>query len=247
MNETSIRTVGLTKCFNDFNAVKNLTIDINAGEIFAFLGPNGAGKTTTIKLLAGLLKQTKGEIFICGKNPMLAKKMIGLLPDTPFIYPKLTGIEFLRFVGDIYGVSISDQSKRIPELLAMFDLTKFSNELVESYSQGMRQKLVLASILLHQPKVLLLDEPLIWLDPKTAKMVKDMFIELARRGVTIFMCTHILEIAEKLADRIGIINKGELIMVSGKEDLRKQANGRLEEIYLQLTGGTEYAEVLKFL
>lgn len=237
MTETTIKTVGLTKSFNFFTALKKLDLEIHAGEIFAFLGPNGAGKTTTVKLLAGLLRQTSGEAYICGhsveKTPMLTKKLIGLLPDTPFIYPKLTGIEFLRLVSDIYGVPAEEQKKRIPELLEMFDLIAFSGEIVESYSHGMRQKLVLASILLHKPRVLLLDEPLVGLDPKTARLVKDMFVELAKRGVTIFMCTHILEIAEKLADRIGIINRGELILLSDKTGLREKAAGKLEDIYLE--------------
>jgi ABC-2 type transport system ATP-binding protein len=251
MDNPAIRTAGLTKCFNNTAAVKELSLEIGRGEIFAFLGPNGAGKTTTIKLLAGLLKQTSGEVFICGHSvaadPVLTKRMIGLMPDRPFIYPKLTGFEFLRFIGDIYGVDARTQSRRIPELLTMFELSGSGHELIESYSLGMRQKLVFASILLHQPRVLLLDEPLIGLDPKTTKLVKDIFMELKKRNVTIFLSTHIIDVAEKLADRIGIINKGELIVLDDTEHLRARAKEKLEDVYLELTGGTEYAEMLKYL
>ena len=250
-NNLAIKTLNLNKQFGNFYAVKNINIEINFGEIFSLLGPNGAGKTTTIKLLTGLLQPTAGEIFICGyniqKEPNKSKKLIGLLPDNAFVYPKLTGIEYLRFVGDVYNVDISKQKKRIPELLSMFDLTSHANELVEVYSQGMRQKLLIASILLHEPKILFLDEPFYGLDPKMAKLVKDIFVELSKRGTTIFMCTHILEIAEKLAHRIGIINKGELIAVEDKNCLREKMKGTLEDIYLELTGGVQYAELIKYL
>ncbi|OGS20648.1 MAG: ABC transporter [Elusimicrobia bacterium RIFOXYA2_FULL_40_6] len=252
-NNLSIKTVNLKKTFNNLTAVKNINLEINPGEIFAFLGPNGAGKTTTVKLLCGLLKPTSGEIYVCGqkaeKNSIEIKKLIGLVPDHPFIYPKLKGVEFLQLIGDVYNVSLNEQKDRIPELLKTFGLEEASLDLIETYSLGMRQKLVICSVLLHKPKILILDEPLVGLDPKSARLVKDIFHGLAQRGTTVFMCTHILEIAEKLATKIGIIHKGELIALGTKEEIcAKTTNtGTLEDIYLELTGGFEYSEVLKFL
>lgn len=253
MKEITIRTVNLTKCFDNQKAVDNLNLEITAGEIFAFIGPNGAGKTTTVKLLAGLLKPTSGSAYICGydvqKEHIKAKRTIGLLPDRPFVYTKLTGIEFLQVIGDIYGISKNEQKNRIPELVTMFNMDEFVNELVESYSHGMQQKLVLASILLRQPKVLILDEPLVGLDPKAARLVKDIFVELSNRGVTIFMCTHILELAEKLSHRIGIIDNGRLIALGTRKELieKLKATATLEDIYLKLTGSLEYSELLRYL
>ncbi|OIO75123.1 MAG: hypothetical protein AUJ85_04060 [Elusimicrobia bacterium CG1_02_37_114] len=240
-----IRIVNLTKCFGKHKALDNLNLEIPAGEIFAFIGPNGAGKTTTVKLLSGLLKPTSGSVSICGydvqKEHIKVKKIIGLLPDRPFIYSKLTGIEFLQIIGDIYGIPGNEQKSRIPELITMFGMDEFINELIESYSHGMRQRLILASILLRQPKVLILDEPLVGLDPKMARLVKDMFIELSNRGITIFMCTHILELAEKLSHRIGIIDNGRLIALGSKEELIEKLKGTasLEDIYLKLTNASQ--------
>jgi ABC-2 type transport system ATP-binding protein len=243
----------LSKNFGALEAVKNLNLEIDEGEMFAFLGPNGAGKTTTVKLLCGVLKPASGSVHICGidasENPVEAKMQIGVVPDHPFIYPKLTGEEFLHLVGGLYGVGNGTRGKKISDMLEMFDLKHAADDLIETYSLGMRQKIIIASMLIHDPKVVILDEPLVGLDPKSARLVKDIFIELCRRGSTIFMCTHILEIAEKLADRIGIIDKGTLIAAGTKEHLRShvQTGETLEEIYLQLTGGFEYAELLKYL
>lgn len=243
----------LTKRFGALEAVKNLNIEIEEGEMFAFLGPNGAGKTTTVKLLSGVLKPDYGSILVCGidtsEDPVGAKKQIGIVPDHPFIYPKLTGEEFLHLVGALYGVGEKERQKKTQDMLNMFDLAEAAGDLIETYSLGMRQKIVIASMLIHDPKVLILDEPLVGLDPKSARLVKDIFLELCRRSCTIFMCTHILEIAEKLADRIGIIDKGSLVAVGTKEHLRQHVKfgETLEEIYLQLTGGLEYAELLKYL
>ncbi len=246
---------GLTKRFGDLTAVDGLDLVVPPGEIFGFLGPNGAGKTTTVKLITGLLKPDAGFVRVAGfdtaAQTLEAKRCVGLVPDEPFVYPKLTGAEYLRFIGELYGVPLSDQRRRIPELLAMFELSRWGGELLESYSHGMRQKLVIAGILLHEPKVLVLDEPMVGLDPKSGRMVKEIFQTLARRGTAILMCTHILEIAEKLCGRVGIMISGRLTAVGSIEELRGRAQeeaGRgLEDLFLSLTGGHEYASLLKHL
>jgi ABC-2 type transport system ATP-binding protein len=253
MNIPAIEVQGLTKTFGALTAVNGLNLSIPPGEIFAFLGPNGAGKTTTVKLMGGVLRPTSGSVTIAGfdvaKEPMQAKQVCGFVAEQPFIYPQLTGFEFMRFVGDLYKVPAEEQEKKIPELLSMFELSEWSGSLIESYSHGMKQKLVLASTLLHKPQVLFLDEPLVGLDPKSARLVKDIFQELAHRGVAIFMCTHVLEIAERLAHRVGIINKGTLIALETVEDMKKKvrSGNNLEDVFLELTGGTEYADLLRYL
>jgi ABC-2 type transport system ATP-binding protein len=253
MNTIMIETSRLTKRFGGVTAVDDLTLQIPAGEIFAFLGPNGAGKTTTVKLLTGLLRPSEGTARIAGfdiqRDPLKAKQAFGLVADQPFVYAHLTGFEFMRLVGDLYAVPVPEQEGKIPELLEMFELAAWAGELVESYSHGMKQKLVLASVLLHRPQVLFLDEPLVGLDPKSARLVKDIFMTLAQRGITIFMCTHVLEIAERLAHRVGIIQQGRLITLATVAELkdRAQNRGNLEDVFLQLTGGTEYTELLKYL
>jgi ABC-2 type transport system ATP-binding protein len=248
----AVSTAGLTKRFGNLTAVDALSITIGYGEIFAFLGPNGAGKTTSVKLLTGLLRPDAGTALVAGfdiaREPRKAKARIGLVTDQPFVYPHLTGFEFMRLAGDLYGVPGDEQRRKIPELLAMFELEQWAGDPVEAYSHGMKQKLVLASVLLHRPSVLFLDEPLVGLDPKSARLVKDIFARLAKRGTAIFMCTHVLEIAEKLAHRVGIIHHGKIIAEATVDQLRSQAAHRnLEEVFLELTGGTEYAELLKYL
>jgi len=244
---------GLTKKFGGLTAVDNLSLEVARGEIFAFLGPNGAGKTTTVKLMAGLLIPSSGTACINGyditKEPLKAKQSLGYVSDQPFVYPQLTGFEFMRFVGDIYSVEPGYQAGKIPELLEMFELSKWADETLETYSHGMRQKLVLASVLLHRPSVLFLDEPLVGLDPKSARLVKEVFAELSGRGVAIFMCTHVLEIAEKLATRAAIIHKGKLIALENIETLKHKikSGGNLEDVFLEITGGTQYLELLKYL
>lgn len=249
-----IRLEGLGKSFGAYKAVDDLNLEVRPGEIFGFLGPNGAGKTTTVKMMTGLLKPSAGRVLVGGRDmaadPIAAKRAMGLVPDEPFVYPKLTGAEYLRFVGELYGVALPDMKKRVPELLEMFELTPWGGELLESYSHGMRQKLVLAGILLHDPKILVLDEPMVGLDPKSGRLVKDIFIKLAERGTAIFMCTHVLEIAEKLCHRIGIMIGGKMIACGTLEELREQSkkDGRdLESIFLSLTGGAEYSTLLKYL
>ncbi|HAZ08068.1 MAG TPA: ABC transporter [Elusimicrobia bacterium] len=249
-----IEIEGLVKRFGSYTAVAGLDLRVESGEIFGFLGPNGAGKTTTVKLITGLLKPTAGRVRVAGFDVALqtlqAKRAMGLVPDEPFVYPKLTGTEYLRFVGELYGVPLADMRKRVPELLEMFEFGSWGAELVESYSHGMRQKLVLAGILLHDPEVLVLDEPMVGLDPKSARLVKDIFLKLAGRGRTIFMCTHILGIAEKLCDRIAIMIEGKMAACGTLEELQVQAKKGgldLEEIFLSLTGGGEYAALLRYL
>ncbi|HAM39013.1 MAG: hypothetical protein A2474_02810 [Elusimicrobia bacterium RIFOXYC2_FULL_34_12] len=232
-----LKICNLTKKFKNNIAIENLNLDIKPGEIFGLLGPNGAGKTTTIKLISGLLKPTSGFVTICDydiqKNPVEAKRNIGLLPDTPFIYQKLTGREFLEFICGIYNIGYDG----IDEKLDLFDLKKNAEELIESYSHGMQQKLVLAGILIRKPKVVLLDEPLVGLDPKSARLVKNIYYELSKNGTAIFLSTHILEIAEKLCSRLAIINKGKIIALGTLDELKKQAfsESDLEDIFFKLT------------
>jgi ABC-2 type transport system ATP-binding protein len=240
-----IKTINLTKKFGSLVAVDNLNLEIPGGEIFGFLGPNGAGKTTTVKLLTGLLKPDSGKMFINGydleKDILKVKETVGLLPEHPFLYPKLTGKEYLFFLVHLYQLDLL-VNKRVLDLLEMFRLSDFSDELIETYSLGMRQKLILAGIILREPKVLLLDEPLVGLDPQTAKLVKEIFLKFAAQGKTVFLCTHILEIAEKLCHRIGIIQQGKLIALGTIEQLRRQAevDGNLEDIFFRLTEKDNY-------
>jgi ABC-2 type transport system ATP-binding protein len=242
----------LSKNFRNFQAVKDVTLQIPPGEIFGFLGPNGAGKTTTIRMMAGLMKPTSGRVFLGGKDvlrqPEEAKSILGFIPDRPYLYEKLTGQEFLEFIADLRGLEAGNsQQKRIGELLNFFDLQGWRQELVESYSHGMRQRLVIAAALLHRPKVLIVDEPMVGLDPKGTRLVKGLFRDLAHKGVSIFMSTHTLELAEEVCQRIGIINEGKVIALGNMQELREKAkttDARLESLFLKLTGGEEAGELL---
>jgi len=232
----------LTKKYVDFPAVDNLNLSIQKGEIFGFIGPNGAGKTTTIKMMGGILEPTSGNVMIAGINmkdhPEKAKSKIGFIPDRPYLYEKLTGMEFLQFVADLYGVDSDIFSKKAGQHLKMFSLLDWSNELIESYSHGMKQRLIMAAALLHDPEVIIVDEPMVGLDPVAIMMVKDLFRNLAKQGVTVFMSTHTLKIAEDICDRIGIIHKGHLIATGTTEDLQREAqvtDADLEQVFLNLT------------
>jgi ABC-2 type transport system ATP-binding protein len=252
MQIPAIEATGLKKNYGGFSALSGIDLSIKQGEIFAFLGPNGAGKTTTVKLFTGLVRPSAGVAKVMGidvhKDPLAARPLIGLVPDRPFVYQHLTGFEYMRFVGDVWKIPVQEQRARIPQLLEMFELGERTDTLIEAYSHGMKQKLVLASVLLHKPKVLFVDEPLVGLDPKSGRLVKDIFTELAHRGSTIFMCTHVLEIAEKLAHRVAIIDKGSLIAVDTVAGLKANAAGSgLEDIFLSLTGGADYASLIKNL
>ena len=249
-----IETINLTKRFGNLVAVNNLNIRVNSGEIYGFLGPNGAGKTTTIRMITGLIKPTKGTALIEGvdlsENPIKAKSLIGLIPDTPAVYKKLTGREFLYFVADIYDIDRKTAKRKMEEIFNMFSLTDKADELIETYSHGMQQKIVIAAALIHDPPVFILDEPTVGLDPKSAKLVKDLLRALAKKGKTIFMSTHILEIAEKMCDRVGIIKEGNLIAEGTISELKKMAkdeSANLEDLFLELTGGEDTKDLIKFL
>ncbi len=236
----------LTKLYRGFKAVDNLNLQIKKGVVFGFLGPNGAGKTTTIKMMAGVLKPTAGQVLIDGidiaKDPSEAKRRMGFVPDQPFVYEKLTGREFLQFIAGLYGLNHSESfNGNISELLALFELSHWSDELVESFSHGMKQRLIMCAALLHDPKVIVVDEPMVGLDPKGARLVKDIFRKQAQKGRTIFMSTHSLEVAQEVCEEIAIIQAGKIIATGTAEDLKRQAgvDGNLEDIFLKLTeGGT---------
>jgi ABC-2 type transport system ATP-binding protein len=244
----------LTKRYGSFTAVDAIDLHVPKGELFGFLGPNGAGKTTTLRMIAGILRPTAGRVRIGGvdvtADPMKAKSILGYIPDRPFIYDKLTGAEFLRFVGGLYSQNEKDIEHRSRELLALFDLENWRDELVESYSHGMRQKLIISSAFVHKPDVLVVDEPMVGLDPKAARILKDLFREYVRRGHTIMMSTHTLEVAETMCDRIGIIQGGRIRALGTMDDLRAASvDGKagLEDIFLRLTGenaAREFVDVL---
>jgi ABC-2 type transport system ATP-binding protein len=249
-----IETRNLCKSYGDKVAVNNVTFDVSGGEVFGFLGPNGAGKTTTIKMIVGLLLPTSGTVRVGGfdvrTQPLPAKAASGYVPDTPNLYAKLTGRELLRFVADLYNLDRKMAAQRAEELLHLLDLTAAADDTVDSYSHGMKQKASLAAALMHDPKVLVLDEPTVGLDPKSARLIKDLLRQMADRGAAVFLSTHILEIAERMCDRIGIINQGQLVAVGTMEELRslgKAGETSLEDIFLGLTGGAEEAEIAEIL
>lgn len=232
----------LTKRYSKTLAVDEISLSIPRGEIFGFIGPNGAGKTTTIRMMGGILQPTSGTIIIDGINmaehPVEAKKMIGFIPDRPYLYEKLTGMEFLRFSSDIYGVPEDYFLEKSQTLLKLFNLHSWADELIEAYSHGMKQRLIIASALLHEPKVIIVDEPMVGLDPAAIKLVKDILKAQSQIGTTIFMSTHTLAIAEDVCNRIGIIHKGAIIAQGTAKDLKLAAKAQeadLEEAFLKLT------------
>ncbi|TYQ16463.1 UNVERIFIED_CONTAM: ABC-2 type transport system ATP-binding protein [Acetivibrio alkalicellulosi] len=221
-------------------AVDGMTFDVKPGEIFGFLGPNGAGKTTTIKMIIGLLNPDSGSIKIKGFDNSIdtieAKKRIGYVPDNPDVYDKLTGMEYLNFMADVYGVSLEKRQERIEYFLKMFSLEEAATDIIKSYSHGMKQKIVLTGALIHEPDLWILDEPLVGLDPKSAHLLKDLMRKHCEKGNSVFFSTHVLEVAEKLCDRIGIVNKGKLIAIGTLEELKKgDTADSLENIFLELT------------
>lgn len=243
-----IKIVNLTKVYRGLKAVDDLSLDIKQGTIFGFLGPNGAGKTTTIKMLAGVLQPTHGRIIINGMDislqPSEVKRSVGFIPDRPFVYEKLSGQEFLGFMAGLYNLDHgSSMDERISELLELFELNHWADELIESYSHGMKQRLIMCAALLHRPKVIIVDEPMVGLDPKGARLVKDIFRRQAEKGTTIFMSTHSLEVAEEVCKKIAIIQAGKIIAIGTAEDLKRQAGvgGGLENIFLKLTEGKKIA------
>lgn len=232
----------LTKKFGEIVAVNRLNISVSKGEIFGFIGPNGAGKTTTLRMMGGVLVPTEGYVFIDGINmaiePEKAKEKIGFIPDRPFLYEKLTGMEFLRFTADLYGMEDGRFRGKSEEVLKKFSLYDWADELIESYSHGMKQRLIISAAILHDPKVMIIDEPMVGLDPSGIRMVKKLFRDLSKNGTTIFMSTHSLGVAEDVCERIGIIHKGALIATGTIEELRRIAQvqeGDLEKVFLILT------------
>ncbi len=239
--EITVRIENLTKSFGRQVAVRDLSLHLYRGEVFAFLGPNGAGKTTTLKATAGLLRPDTGTVTICGclmqREARQAKQHLAFVPDVPFVYEKLTGREFIRFTREMYGVPEAAAESRLAELARRLAMDGFLDQLCETYSHGMKQKVALAAALIHQPRVLIVDEPMVGLDPRTARVTRDIFRDLARAGGTVFMSTHTLDVAEQLADRIGIIHHGRLTALGTLAELRTQAqvDGRLEDVFLRLT------------
>ena len=249
-----IQLHALTKRYGRFTAVDAIDLQVPRGQLFGFLGPNGAGKTTTLRMIAGILRATSGTVRIGGvdlaADPIAAKSKLGFIPDRPFIYEKLTGAEFLRFVAGLYDQSGPQVERRARELLALFDLEQWRDELVESYSHGMRQKLIISSAFVHRPEVIVVDEPMVGLDPKAARILKDLFREYTSRGNTIMMSTHTLEVAETMCDRVGIIQKGKIVAAGTVAELRRDGgeNARgLEEIFLRLTGDNAARELVEVL
>ena len=237
-----IELSNITKRYGTLAAVDSLNLEVPRGEVFGFLGPNGAGKTTTIRMMMGILKPTSGRVFLGGhdveQEPERAKALAGFIPDRPFIYEKLTGHEFLQFVGRLHHVEPERLQRRGAELLEHLELTRWQDELVESYSHGMKQRLVVCGALIHEPTILVVDEPMVGMDPKGSRTLKDLFRSLAERGTTVFLSTHSISVAEEVCHRIGIIQRGRLIACGTMMDLHAQAknkNGNLESVFLELT------------
>jgi ABC-2 type transport system ATP-binding protein len=240
----------LVKSFGSFKAVDGVSLRVPSGEIHGFLGPNGAGKTTTIKMMAGLLKPTAGEVRIGGfdmaREPEEAKRTLGFIPDRPFIYDKLTADEFLRFHAALFGVNGDVAAVRVTEMLETFELTGWRDELVESFSHGMRQRLVMCAAFLHRPRAVLVDEPMVGLDPRGARLIKEIFRAMSRKGVAVLMSTHTLEVAQEMCDRISIILKGRIIAEGTVDELRRLAGApdeHLTPVFLRLTGGSGLQEI----
>jgi ABC-2 type transport system ATP-binding protein len=249
-----IRLEKLTKSFGRFTAVDGLDLHVRKGEVFGFLGPNGAGKTTTFKMVCGLMQPTSGSITIDGKDalaePLRARRITGYIPDRPYLYDKLTADEFLTFIGGIYEIEAAERARRAGELLDFFDLLNFRGELIEGFSHGMKQRLTLASALLPRPPLLVVDEPMVGLDPSGARLIKEVFRRKADQGETVFLSTHTLEVAEEVCDRIAIIHKGRVVALGTMEELRetsRDGEANLESIFLSLTGGEEMQEVIQVL
>jgi ABC-2 type transport system ATP-binding protein len=237
----------LIKRYGKFTAVDGVTLDVQPGEIHGFLGPNGAGKTTTIRMIAGLLKPTAGRILVNGHDlaaePERAKASLGFIPDRPFIYEKLTAGEFLRFHAGLYGLDETLVADRVREMLELFELGRWEGELVESFSHGMKQRLVMGAAFMHRPRAVLVDEPMVGLDPRGARLIKDVFSRMSDRGVAILMSTHTLEVAQEMCDRISIILKGKIIARGTVDELRGNTDEHLTEVFLRLTGGSALQEL----
>ncbi len=253
----SLRAVELrevTKRYNEIVAVNNISLSIDKGEIFALLGPNGSGKSTTLKMLLGLVEPTAGSINVLGldvkKDPVGVKKQVGYVPESPDVYEFLTGIEYLDFIGDIYSMPVAEKQQRIIEYLKALELKGREGDMMNSYSDGMKKKISLISAFLHKPKLLILDEPLNALDPRSARIIKDFLYELKAQGVTTILSTHVLEIAEAVCDRIAIMYQGNILALGNMNELRQRASlpgSGLEDIFLKLTGTGDLKAVVEEL
>ncbi len=249
-----IRLEGLTKRYGDFTAVDGIDLHVPAGAIFGLLGPNGAGKTSTLRMISGILQPDAGRVFLGGHDvvaaPERAKALLGFIPDRPFVYEKLTGVELLRFVAGLHGQEGPRVEARIAELLAFWDLQPWADQLVESYSHGMRQKLIIASALVHRPRILVIDEPMVGLDPRSARLLKDLLVAFADGGGTVLVSTHTLEFAEALCGGMAVIDRGRIVARGSMAELRREARadeGGLEPIFLRLTGGSAERELARVL
>ena len=249
-----IRLEGITKHYGSFVAVDHITLEVPRGVLYGCLGPNGAGKTTLLRMIAGILKPTDGRVLIgdddVQANPIGAKMRLGFIPDRPFVYDKLTGAEFLRFVAGLYGQEGDGVERRIAELLEVFELSSWKDELIEAYSHGMRQKLIISSALIHRPQCIVVDEPMVGLDPKGARLLKDIFRQFVDRGGTVLMSTHTLEVAEAMCDQIGILQHGKIVAHGTMAEIRRQhaaGDASLEELFLKLTGGHAVRELVEVL
>ena len=244
----------LSKSYGDVKAVRGVSLKLRKGEIVGLLGPNGSGKSTTMKMILGILKPDSGQVFIEGgrmdESPAATKKMLGYVPETPQVYEFLTGIEYIDFVSEMYGVPPAERKERISQFLQGLQLEGHENEMISGYSQGMKQKVAIISALVHKPKILVLDEALNGLDPRSARLVKDLLRELAGEGVTILFSTHVLEIAQALCDRVAIMYQGSIVSNGTMSELRQSAGlpgSTLEEVFLKMTGTDDIAEVVKEL
>ena len=245
-----IAVYDLVKQYGTFTAVDGITLEVKPGEIHGFLGPNGAGKTTTLRMISGLLRPSSGRVVVNGhdlaREPEAAKASLGFIPDRPFIYEKLTAAEFLRFHGGLYGLDGSGVMDRVHEMLDLFELRKWENELVESFSHGMKQRLVMSAAFLHRPRAVAVDEPMVGLDPRGARLIKDVFRRMSERGVAILMSTHTLEVAQEMSHRISIILKGRIIAQGTVDEVRKlgdTGDDQLTSVFLKLTGGSGLQEI----
>ena len=253
-SKLAVKLETISKSFGTVQAVKNLDLQINAGTVFGFLGPNGSGKSTTMKMIMGLLKADSGTLNVYGidvsNNPWDVKKIVGYVPESPRLYDFLTGLEYLDFIADVYGLDAATKKTRINEFLAAFDLENRENEMISGYSHGMQQKIAIIAALLHKPKLLILDEPLSGLDPKSARIVKDLIHKLATEGVTTILSTHVLEIADAVCDKIAILYQGSKLAEGKPAQLRKEAkmpDSTLEELFLKLTGTNDIKEIVQAL
>ena len=253
-NTLAVKLANVSKSYSDVTAVDHLDLEVKKGEIIGLLGPNGSGKSTTLKMILGLVKADSGSINVLGINvsddPMAVKKQLGYVPEAPRVYEFLTGLEFLDFAGDIYGMKLEEKKKRIDEFLKALSLEGREGDMISAYSEGMKQKVIIISAIMHKPELLIMDEPITSLDPKSARIVKDLLRRLASQGVTTIMSTHVLEIAQAMCDRIAIMHNGQLLALGTMDELRhmaKMPESGLEDVFLKLTGTGDVKPIVEAL